>query len=207
MDISKLNTKAIQVFFIKALVIWLTLTLLVIFYGDELLKPFMYFFCVIAEIFTDGYSVNMRSGLKGTEEFIIMSFTTLKDITLGDSILIKEGLSVSTYRNDVNMLVPLVILFSLILAWPLKSFKQSIVMVASGLINLLIILLATIPFQGIAWLERHLASSAASNNKDYVFSYIYHWGVICDSGGIWLLSIIGAIVSITFAIWQTNKND
>ena len=206
MNISKLNQNKIIFFSVKAFLIWILLTVIVIFFGNKLLIPLLHYFASVANFFIDGYLFEIKTSMVKSEPAIIMIVKNLNDITSSENaVLLNSGYTTAIYAHTVNILVPLVILFSLILAWPIKSLKQGTIMIASGIIFLILVLLFTVPFQLFGIFENELNNIALNNQQNYAFSLVHYWQVFCDAGGVWLLAILGAVISIVLGNWQIRQ--
>mgnify|MGYP007077426093 CR=1 FL=1 len=185
--------------------ILVALTTFGLFYSQTLLTALLYYFELIAEQFTQGYTIKMSADTIKSESAILMTITTTNEIrTLGNKTLVPAGASTLVFAYSLNVLVPAVILLSLILAWPFRSLKEFIIIFLSAIIFILCILLFTVPFQLFGIYENQLKTMADGNQELYSYSLIHYWQVFCDAGGVWMLAIIGAIISITLGRWQTS---
>lgn len=187
-------------------VIWLGFSLLVMTYGVLLIKPSLFYFSQFAEFFASEFSITMHDSLLKGESIVIMVLKSKEQIlTNNGAVIMNPGMSTPVFAYTTNILVPIVILLSLILAWPYQSIKQYITALVIGLILAQLILLTTAPFQLLGIFENQLIDIAAKAGDNYHFSYWHYWQMFCDGGAVWMMSVLAAILVIAVAKSVSGK--
>ena len=181
-------------------VIWLLLTILVMYYGALILKPSLYYFSQLGELLIDGFSIKMHDSLLKGESIIIMMLKSEESIrTVNGAVLLSPGMNTPVFAYTTNILVPAVILMSLILAWPFASIKQYFTAIVIGLVFTQLILILTVPFQLLGIFENQLIEIASKANDSFPFSYWHYWQMFCDGGAVWMMAILAAMITIAVA--------
>lgn len=206
MDITKLNTKSVSSFAIKIFFIWLILILISIFFSRYILIPFLFFFESIIDFVSTGISAYFSTAQIESENIlrlIVNNDYKIKSLEGGVILNAEETLYVNVH--NLTLLTPLIILFSIILSWPFQYHLEFYIRLLTGIIISSLIMLISVPFQLIGIYEKQLWKIAKKNDETYILSPLYYWQVFCDSGGVWMLAIIGAVVSIAIGKSQCSK--
>jgi hypothetical protein len=91
------------------------------------------------------------------------------------------------------VLVPIVILFAALFAWPVDSWRERTVLVALGVPAAIVISAVTVPFLLSGELDAMLIDYAAGAGLVRRAGPTVYWMVFCESGGRWLIPLVAAI--------------
>jgi hypothetical protein len=131
-----------------------------------------------------------------------LSATTLRSLEISKSLVIPEGLRLTTAGSLVHALVPLVILWSLIIAWPATVVREKVSLLLLSLPATLITVALTTPFLLAGRMEIMFSEMAFQRGEQREEPFALTWLLFTEGGGRWLLPIVMAACCILLARWM-----
>ena len=131
-----------------------------------------------------------RSGAGGDR--VIMTAYVTRPIYVQEKIAIPRGTFIDISIDALHALVPFIILFTALAAWPVASWRRRARVFAAGLAAALCVSLLTIPALLAGRFELMLIDYAAQAGIRYDTPGVVYWMIFCESGGLWLLPLLAA---------------
>jgi len=174
----------------RLILAWLFLSILVLFQGDRLIRPVLPFVSSVIEFIQADYRATLKISdnqpdliqLQATTRRIIPSIT-------GSGAMLTAGAHVS------HTLVPLVLFFTVLLAWPLDKTQHRLILLILGIPISLILVALTLPFQLAGSLENMFQGYAQQYSVNREKPLLLSWMLFLEMGGRWLLALVLAISS------------
>jgi hypothetical protein len=181
---------------------WLGISILGFLFGTEIvsfLLPFIsWVFVLIEPAISPILSIQQHDG----NEVIHLAATIIRPLRISPSILIPEGMGLTAAGSLVHALVPIVIFWSLVIAWPAEGLRERIVLLLLSLPATLISVALTTPFLLAGRIEIMFSEIAFQQGDQRQEPFAVTWLLFTEGGGRWLLPIIMAAGCILLARWM-----
>jgi hypothetical protein len=184
---------------LRLLAAWLTLSALGFLFGKEIISPLLPFISWVVGLIEPGISPLVTVQPHQANEIIHLSATTLRSLEVSKSLLIPEGLRLTAAGSLAHALVPLVILWTLVVAWPMATARERISLLLLTLPATLITVALTTPFLLVGRMEIMLSEMAFQRGEQRQEPLVLTWLLFTEGGGRWLLPIIMAVSCILIA--------
>jgi hypothetical protein len=183
-------------FSLKILLAWLTMTGLIMFAGEWLLTPcFPLLETVIIKVASEfSPALELIPSVDGGR--LELNVWVLSPVYIDAEVVIPKGLELTSSTHLLHIFVPIAILLSILLVWPVQSQPQKLLLIAFGLLVSVLILLATVPVLLVALLEMPFQEMAMQANSLYKPPWFMDWMIFCEMGGTLLLALTGAFLCI-----------
>ena len=123
---------------------------------------------------------------------VIMTAYVTRPIYVQEEIAIPRGTFIDISIDALHALVPFIILFTALAAWPVASWRQRARLSAAGLAAALAVSVLTTPALLAGRFDLMLIDHAARAGVKYDPPGIVYWMIFCESGGLWLLPLLAA---------------
>jgi hypothetical protein len=187
---------------LRLLTAWLGLSALGFFFGKEIIAPLLPFVSWIVGLIEPGVSALVTVQQHEGNEMVHLSATTLRSLEISKSLVIPEGLRLTAAGSLVHALVPLVILWSLIIAWPATVVREKVSLLLLSLPATLITVALTTPFLLAGRVEIMFSEMAYQRGEQREEPFALTWLLFTEGGGRWLLPIVMAACCILLARWM-----
>jgi hypothetical protein len=124
---------------------------------------------------------------------LTMTAHVSQPIYVHSSLTLNPGSTMADSVDGLHVLVPIVILFAALFAWPVDSWRERTVLVALGVPAAIVISAVTVPFLLSGELDAMLIDYAAGAGLVRRAGPTVYWMVFCESGGRWLIPLVAAI--------------
>ena len=114
-------------------------------------------------------------------------------IRVTNTLVIPSGKTFTASIHVLHVMVPIIILFTLLCAWPTSRIQERIRLLLFGIPVNFIILGITIPALLEGHIEMQLNSMIHSAGGVRGNLFLLNWVVFVEMGGLWLFPIIGAL--------------
>ena len=131
-----------------------------------------------------------RSAPEG--ERLVMTAYVIRPIYVEEKLVIPRGTFIDVSINALHALVPFVILFTLLAAWPVAGLRQRLRLLAAGVAASVVVSLLTTPALLAGRFDLMLVDYAARTGTKYDTPGVVYWMIFCESGGLWLLPLLAA---------------
>jgi hypothetical protein len=191
----------------KGLMAWLALSALGWYFGEALGQCLLPGFVFIINQISPDFS-SWLSLVPDKHDFSIqLNAIVLQPVHLGGKQWLTVGQDMTAGTHLMHTLVPMIIELSILLVWPVKGWRERLVLLALGLVTALLVLAATTPFVLLGNLEIYLQDMAVEAKVHRPVPWILTWMIFCEMGGRWVLPIVAAILCIRLQRYYLNKPD
>ena len=181
---------------LQGLLAWLVLSALGWYFGGALGQCLLPGFGFIINQICPDYS-SWLTLLPENHDFTIqLSAIVVNPVLLGDKLWLNPGLELTVGTHLMHTLVPLVIQVSILLVWPVKSWRKRVILLVLGLVTSVFVLGLTAPFLLLGNLEVYLLELAEQAKVHRPEPWTLSWMIFCEMGGRWLLPIVAAVLCI-----------
>ena len=197
-----MTNKAITYLAIRGFLIWLALSISGFIWGDKIITPLLPFYDMVFELASTGLEAESKIVEIDKVDYIWLDAKITQAIQVTPSAAIQAGRVVEGAKiTTLHALVPLVILLTIIFAWPIKTLQQLCLHIVLAIPAVLIVSGLTAPIQLLGWVDvafQNMAASVGYVRKD---SLALKWMLLTEGGGRWF---IAAIVGLGFAILASH---
>ena len=191
-----MTKKQLLRFNVKLLVSWIILSVLCFYWGKPLVNSMLPYLTTINDMIAPSYSSSLKIIDSDGGGLLQLTAYVVKKIYLASNNIIFPGSKMTATIDVMHILVPMTILFSLLLAWPLNNWKAKLLVLFSGIPVTFAILGMTAPVLLAGKLDVMLLERAAASGVKNPEPFTVTWMIFTESGGDWLLPIAAAIICI-----------
>lgn len=184
---------------LRLLTAWLGLSVLGFLFGKEFISTLLPFVSWMVGLIEPGISPLVTVQQHQGNEMVHLSATTLRSLEISKSLVIPEGLRLTAAGSLAHALVPLVILWSLIIAWPAEVLREKVALLLLSLPATLITVALTTPFLLVGRVEIMLGEIAFQRGEQREEPFTLTWLLFTEGGGRWILPIILAAICVVAA--------
>lgn len=184
----------------KLLLAWVVLSALGYFYGQNLVDLMLPLMRGFAQNITDDFYINFAWQKENTRMLMIDANFGIPKVSI-QALGINAGATISAGTNIEHILVPLILLFLLVLCWPLATFKHRGLLLLLALPAAVITLLLTTPFLLVGKVESLLQEQASTMRVIREKPLYLDWMLFTEVGGRWLLPISLGLL----CVWLLNS--
>lgn len=158
-------------------------------YAIELLIPFL---TAATEALGTSYTpiLEYRS-LAGGDQLFMTAYVT-QEVYINGALTLNPGATLAVGIDALHVLVPPVILFTALLAWPVGSRRERMLLMVFGVPAAFIVSGLTVPFLLAGKIEMMLMDYAAHAGENRGTPWLVYWMIFGESGGRWLIPLIAA---------------
>lgn len=177
---------------IKAFLIWLALSLAGFFWGEHLIKVLTPFYGEVIEQIDSNYQTHVFINNEA-EKKVVLAATALRAIPIVADKSLPAGRTIESNGTVLHALVPLVILLTVILVFPLQNFKQRIFLAVLTMPAILFVSALTVPLQLLGNLEVGYMNALAKYGYTKDAPWALEWMLLTEGGGRWLIPVLTGI--------------
>lgn len=169
--------------------------------GEYLIRALTPVYETVIEAVHPEFQADISIEADRDEPSIVLDVTALRDIPYTPSKSLPAGTSVKgTEATILHSLVPVVILLTTMLVWPVQRFAQRILMIALAVPALLLVTSVTTPLQMLGLLETAFNNAALKHGFARETPTVLSWMFFTEGGARWLIPILvgvscGALVN------------
>ena len=183
---------------LKALGIWLVISLLGFFWGQKLVETLIPFYEVVAESASEGYQANIYIE-QGHEAKIVLAATALQAQPISPKRSVPAGTTLESRITVLHTLVPLVILLTVMFSWPLKTSRQWLLLALMIVPAILLVSAVTAPLQLLGWHEIAFQEASARDGFGRPVPWVVDWMTLTEGGGRWLIPVLTGVACAAIA--------
>jgi len=170
---------------------------------EVLIPPWM----LAAETLGSSYIPVLKYRREAEGERLIMTALVTRPIYVQEKLALPRGAFIDVSIDALHILVPFVILFTLLVAWPVASLRQRARLFAAGLAAALGVSMLTTPALLAGRFDLMLIEYAAQAGMKYDTPGVVYWMIFCESGGLWLLPLLAApLCVVVCARWERTRS-
>jgi hypothetical protein len=189
---------------LKALPVWLLLSLLMWYCGEALgTILFPLFKAVLIFVAPDlAPSLKMVKSAAAHGHFSIeLTARALRPVYLNASKTIAPGTRLSASLGFFSSIAPMVFSLALLTVWPVQRFVQRLLLMALAVLGSLVEVVAIVPLLLLSLMEISFQEIAVTGVNPRPPPWFLDWAMFCNSGGNWLLAIVGVLLC-----WQIQQS-
>lgn len=191
---TKLDNKTLTRIAIKAVAVWLALSLAGFFWGDRLINMLTPYYEYVVETTNPDYIASIRIDADKTEPSIVLAATALKALPITAELSLAAGKTIESSITVLHALVPIVILLTFLLVWPVKQLNQRLILVILAIPAIYLVSTFTAPLQLLGQLEIGFVNAAAKYGVLYEQSWVLKWMLVTEGGGRWLIPVLTGVL-------------
>ena len=184
---------------LKGLLAWLTLSGLVVFFGEHLVQglfPLTKAILIMLEPALSPSLTLLKSAQSQLDYSIELSAWVLEPIYLNSDHFVPPKTVLKSSAHLLHSLVPMVIEGAILLVWPVQRWSQRMLLLALGVLSAVLVILATLPTLLLGNLEISFQEVAETGRNPKPIPWFVDWMVFCEMGGRWLLGVVSAWICI-----------
>jgi len=175
---------------------WLLLSIAGYYGGQQLVSFLLPFFSDVINTISHDYSHVLKIGENKGQATIEIAAMITNRIKATDTIVLSAGQTITASIHVFHVLVPLVILFTLVIAWPVQKLRDRIQILFLALPVTTIILWLTTPMLLAGHIEKKIMLLIQNVGGVPKEPFLLNWVIFSEMGGNWLLPVIGAATCI-----------
>lgn len=201
-----MNNPAQDYLFFRAILIWLVLSLAGFFWGNSFASMMTPFYEFVTEMASTDY-VAAISVEERQEDAIVLAATAIRAKQITPSRALPAGKTISSDITVLHTLVPLIIFLTIILCWPIKSWRQRGWLALLAIPSFFCISAITAPIQLLGLLE--VGFQNAANQAGFIReeSLALKWMILTEGGGRWLIPILFGLACGAISEKMIKNND
>jgi hypothetical protein len=204
-----LNRRDLIFFSLKVLLAWTSMTGLIVSYGEWLLTPLFPLFKAIMISVVSGFSpaLNFIHSVDGGQ--LKLTVWVLNAVPIAAGTAIPKGIELTSSMHVLHGLVPIAVLLSILLVWPVQNWRHKLLLIALGVLTAVLILLATVPILLVALLEMPFQEQAMVANAHHQAPWFMDWMVFCEMGGALLMALtcVFFCIGLQRFVWRMRTSD
>lgn len=179
----------------RMLLAWAVLAVLTLAAGRELIGSLTHFLALVTEGVSSDFGAVLRWKTGQPRELeLVATFVSLDPALRAIGVQPTARFVTSTHLEHV--LVPVVLVFTALSAWPVRRWLHRLVLLALGVPAALLSLALTTPFLLAGKVEIVLQQRAQSMGVERPEPFFLTWMLFTESGGRWLVPIVLACVCV-----------
>jgi len=176
----------------RILLAWTLLSAAGILWGRHAVELLIPFLTATIEAVSTSYTPLLEYRSQPDGDKLLMTAYVTQPIYVHSALTLNPGAIMTVGIDELHVLVPLVILFTALLAWPVGSWRERVLLVAFGLPSAFIVSGLTVPFLLAGKIEMMLSDYAAQIRENRSSPVLVSWMIFGESGGRWLIPLVTA---------------
>ena len=177
---------------IRIVAAWLLLSTAVLLYSRPIIDFYLPFLSVITDTVSDPYTPTLEyQDLPRGDQLLMTAYVT-QPIYAHSALTVNIGAEMTAGLDVLHIVVPLVILFTALCAWPIHRWRERVALVALGLPASFAVMGLTVPFLLTGKIEMMLNDYVVNAGEDRSIPLQVYWMIFCESGANWLIPLVAA---------------
>lgn len=193
-------------FLLRLLLAWLGVSALLLLLEGWIAAPLASYLTWLFHQVPVDYALELSA--RGSEPpgiTLTITATARRVLTLAPESFLLPGTSFQTTATLLHLLVPASIILSLVLAWPLRSFGQRLVLLGLGLLVAVVHLTLLEPLVILGSVEMAPLVQVQNSGQQVEEPLIVGVMLFLESGGRWLTAVLAAVVAVSLYEWLFNR--
>jgi hypothetical protein len=180
----------------KILLAWILVSALILQVGNSLLLPLLPLFEAVIKSLVSGFLPKLSIVHASGGGVLQLEVWVLSSIPFTAGVVIPKGMVLTASTHVLHVFVPVALLLSMLLVWPLPYQWQRLWLLGFGVLFAVLILLATVPVLLLGVLEMSVQEAAQAANSLYQPPWFMDWMIFCEMGGSLLLAVMAGFLAI-----------
>ncbi|MEM8844039.1 MAG: hypothetical protein AAGB35_03260 [Pseudomonadota bacterium] len=182
-------------FIVRVVIVWALLSIIFLIIGRYFIIAFLPYLTFLLDIFAYNYTNALTITNDGFSSLIQTKITTTAIIYVNAIAVAPPGIELVASTNLVHSLVPVVILYTILLSWPNVAPKELVYLLIVSIPIMLLILGVSVASILTSHIQAAFFEEAMRISDRFIDPpFVVNWAIFLESGGRWLLPIIGAII-------------
>jgi hypothetical protein len=177
----------------RLLMTWLGISALGFLFAGEIMSALLPFITWVVDLIEPGLSPLVTIRRHEGNEVIHLAAKTIQPLRISPSVLIPAGIGLTAAGSLAHALVPLVILWSLVIAWPTALLRERVILLLLSLPATIITVALTTPFLLAGRVEIMFSEIAFQRGEQRPEPFVVTWLLFTEGGGRWLLPVVMAV--------------
>ena len=177
---------------------WCVLVAIGFYFGESVSRVFVPAYDVTARALMNNYAPAFEFVDVNKKRSIQMTATTIRPIPLTEDVTVPVGRALPSSITVLHSLVPIVILLTLVVAWPFASWRALLVRLILAVPFILLVQVLTAPPQLIGNLEIGIQNAIRQMGGSRETPWVIRWMLFMEGGGRWVLPLVAAFICISF---------
>ena len=195
---------------IRLIVAWLSISLLGLVASRQIISLFVPYFNGIVDILLVEFDTVVKLVTSENKDLVYLGATAVRPIVENGVIVVSPGQLVTSAADVIHTLVPIVILYSALVAWPVPKVRDRMTLIMLGIPLVFIMLGFITPVHLAGLIEMTIYNRAYKSSADFSEPLLISWVVFLESGGRWLIPLATAIVGVMInhrisKLWKDPK--
>ena len=193
-----MNRTALLSAFARLVASWALLSLVGYFFGHDLISLLIPALTVISESISADFST-ILAWSRDDPHMLTVTATSMNPLASVGRSAIGMGSQMTAGTNLEHILVPVVILYAAIAAWPVIKLKERLAGLLLGIPAALVCLALTTPFLLAGKIEMLYQIHGSDTSAPRAEPFFLSWMLFTEGGGRWLLPLLMAIACVRLA--------
>lgn len=189
---------------LKALLVWLVLSGLGWYFQNAIGQTLLPLYQVIIRMLAPEFSSGLTIISQGHEQIIQLDVHLLRPYAISRQYAFPAGKEFQAGSHLIHSLVPIIIEMTVLLVWPVKTFKHRLLLLALGMLSVLAVSAAITPALLLGLIEIDFQEAANSIDIARPEPWLLSWMLFCEGGGRWMLPLVAAGLCILLQNTITN---
>lgn len=201
-----MNRAEVTRFALRVALAWSLLTVAGMFGAAALIKLLVPFLTLINEILAGDYTPLLD--LRTVDDEVQLTLTAYFNLPVyvHSGLTLQPGAKITAETGVLHCLVPLTLLFTALSAWPAPTPSARVRYLGGGMLMAFPVLALTIPIVLAGKVEMLLVGHAAQAGEVYPHTFLLDWMLFNESGGIWLIPLVGAVLCAVLTDRRRSTN-
>lgn len=186
---------------LRLLLAWAALAVVGQFYSREIATALLPVVAGGVELLADDYRPHLFIADHDGDLQIRMSALIDRPVAIAPGLAVPAGKELPVGTNVVHSLVPLVILFSVLATHSAAGWRERVAQSLAGAVAAVAVVLLTVPFVLAGHVEIFFQELAQHWRADRPAPWFLDWMLAMESGGRWLVGLVGALIAARSAAW------
>ncbi len=172
-------------------IVWLALSMLFFAFTKQFVDLFLPYMTFVVNLIQDDYKATLN--LAGKNDELIQ----LTAILNRDVAQLQPGVSILTFIDSLQFIMAQALLFSILLAWPVRHFHSRLKLLSLGLPLALVLAGVTTPMLLAGVNETTFQRLGSAYNEPNQHQWLLNWMWFIENVGDWSKSVVLAILGGT----------
>lgn len=181
---------------LRLIVAWLLVSIFFFVSGEWVVRALLPYLTAVTNMLAHNYTTELSISNNSTGKIIAIVATATEDVYRLEIPIAPIGTRINGSGTLMHALVPIVILYTILIAWP-AALTKLFTHIVLGVPATLCMLALTTPMLLLSHIEQ-VFHTAAQNyaGKELPLPFMMNWVVFMELGGMWLLPMVFSFLCI-----------
>lgn len=190
---------------LRALVIWFALSQVGDRWGEHLVQPLFPLYESVVIATSDYDTVNLEVAVVKSVNQIQLSASSSIPLAITPQIALPPNSTIASSAAVLHALVPIIILLTVILSWPVPYFRQRLYLIGASIPLILLVSAITVPSQLLGNLEIGFQEAAVKFGHPREEPFVLTWMLVTEGGARWLIPALFGLGAVALVQRLSKK--